>query len=41
MKATYAWNRMRSTTAPEISAGVMIANIIWKSMNARCGTVEP
>jgi hypothetical protein len=31
--------RIRPTTAPEISAGVMTANIIWKVMKARCGTV--
>ena len=28
---------MRSTTAPEISAGVMIANVPWNAMNSRCG----
>jgi hypothetical protein len=38
MKRAYARNRMRPTTAPEMRAGVMIANIIWKTMNARCGT---
>ena len=30
---------MRSANAPEISAGVMTANIIWKIMNAWCGMV--
>jgi len=30
---------MRSATAPLISAGVMIANIIWKSMKLWAGTV--
>ena len=34
-----ALNRWRSANAPVMSAGVMIANIIWKAMNARCGTV--
>ena len=28
---------MRSANAPEISAGVMIANIPWNMMNARPG----
>ncbi len=28
---------MRSTTAPEIRAGVMMANVPWKHMNSRCG----
>ena len=28
-------------TRREISAGVMIANIIWKTMNRRCGMVLP
>ena len=31
-------NFARSANAPVISAGVMMANIIWKTMNARCGT---
>ena len=30
---------MRSTSAPEMSAGVMTANMPWKSMNAVCGMV--
>ena len=30
---------MRSAKAPVMSAGVMMANIIWKSMNAWCGIV--
>ena len=29
VKARYPGNRIRSANAPEISAGVMIANIIW------------
>ena len=29
MKVTYAENRMRSTTAPEISAAVMMQNVPW------------
>src|SRR6185312_3393448 len=36
--ARYTGNRMRSTTAPEMSATVMAANIAWKAANARCGT---
>ena len=30
---------MRSTNAPLISAGVMIANFSWKAMKTRCGTL--
>jgi hypothetical protein len=30
---------MRSTTAPEMSAGVMTANMAWNSMKAACGMV--
>ncbi len=33
-KATYAQNFMRSAKAPEMSAGVMTANIIWKATKA-------
>ena len=29
MKVTYAENRMRSTTAPEISAAVMMQKVAW------------
>ena len=36
---TYALKLMRSANAPVMSAGVMTANIIWKAMNAWCGTV--
>ena len=32
-------NFMRSAKAPVMSAGVMTANIIWKSMKAWCGMV--
>ena len=34
-----ALNFMRSANAPEISAGVMIANINWYTMNVCCGIV--
>ena len=30
---------MRSANAPEMSAGVITANIIWKAANASAGTV--
>ena len=30
---------MRSAYAPEISAGVITANMHWYATNARCGTV--
>src|SRR5918995_1043345 len=36
---TNALKRLRSAKAPVMSAGVMIANIIWKAMNARWGIV--
>jgi hypothetical protein len=39
MKSRYALRRTRSTMAPEMSAGVITANIAWKSMKAACGTV--
>ncbi len=32
-------NFFRSAKAPVMSAGVMTANIIWKSMKAWCGMV--
>ena len=32
-------NLIRSTTAPLIRATVIIANMAWKTMKARCGTV--
>ena len=32
---------MRSTTAPETSATVMMQNVAWKAMNSRCGIVVP
>jgi len=34
-----AENFFRSAKAPVMSAGVMMANIIWKSMKAWCGIV--
>ena len=34
MKSTKALKRLRSAKAPVISAGVMMANIIWKTMKA-------
>ena len=40
MKATYALNCIRSTTAPEMSAAVMMAKVPWNAMNRRCG-MEP
>ena len=33
--------RIRSTTAPETSATVMMQNVAWKAKNRRCGIVEP
>ena len=33
-------NFARSAIAPEISAGVMIANISWKAANTRTGMVS-
>ena len=39
MKTRNVENFIRSAKAPVISAGVMTANIIWKSMNAVCGMV--
>ena len=41
MKITHALNFMRSATAPAISAGVMIANIIWNSRCTVSGNVLP
>ncbi len=38
-KSTKAFTRMRSTSAPEMSAGVMTANMPWKSMKAVWGMV--
>ena len=35
----YALNFIRSANAPEMSAGVMTANIIWKATKASVGTV--
>ena len=39
MNRQYAPNFMRSTMAPEIRAGVMMANVIWNSMKIALGTV--
>ncbi len=33
--------RIRSTTAPETSAAVMMQNVASKVMNSRCGIVVP
>ena len=33
-------NFARSANAPVISAGVIIANVIWKTMKSRCGIVS-
>jgi hypothetical protein len=38
-KTITALNFARSAKAPVIRAGVMMANIIWKAMYARWGTV--
>src|SRR5688572_1685288 len=39
VNTTNALKRLRSANAPVMSAGVMIANIIWNTMKAWCGTV--
>src|SRR5208282_3887363 len=39
MKAAMALNFMRSANAPAMSAGVMMANINWKTMNVWSGMV--
>jgi len=39
MNSTYALNFIRSATAPLMSAGVMMANIIWNNMKDSAGTV--
>ena len=39
MNHIIAENFMRSAIAPQISAGVMIANVIWKHMNTDSGIV--
>ena len=39
MKITKAENFMRSANAPQISAGVMMAKVIWKHMNTDSGIV--
>ena len=40
MKTRNVLNLALSAKAPVMRAGVMMANIIWKTMNARCGIVE-
>ena len=40
MNSTQAPKRIRSAMAPLISAGVMIANIIWNTMNTTGGIGE-
>jgi hypothetical protein len=40
VNTTNALKRLRSANDPVMSAGVMTANIIWKTMNASAGT-EP
>ena len=39
VNSSIALNFMRSANAPEISAGVMMANISWYIMNVCCGMV--
>ena len=39
VNSSMALNFMRSANAPEISAGVMMANINWYTMNVCCGMV--
>ena len=39
VKSSMALNFMRSANAPEISAGVMMANISWYTMKVACGMV--
>ena len=34
-------NRIRSTTAPDTRAVVMMQNVAWKAKNTRCGIVPP
>ena len=40
MKTAYALNFSRSAVAPVISAGVMIANVIWNAQNSTNGIVR-
>ena len=40
MKTAYALNFSRSAVAPVISAGVMIANVIWNAQNKMNGIVR-
>ena len=39
VNSSMALNFMRSAKAPEISAGVMMANINWYTMKVCCGMV--
>ena len=41
MNTTQDVNFIRSATAPEISAGVMIANMSWNSRNTESGMPSP
>ena len=41
MKTRYVENRIRSTTAPETSAAVMMQKLPWKAKKTRCGIVWP
>ena len=41
MKMRKVLNLARSAKAPVMRAGVMMANIIWKIMNASCGITAP
>ena len=40
IKKNSALKRILPTTAPVISAGVIMANIIWNATNTRCGIVS-
>ena len=39
-KTRNAPKRIRSTTAPEIRATVMMQKVAWKAKNSRCGIVD-
>ena len=41
MKTRKGPKRIRSTTAPETSAAVMMQKVAWKAMKSRCGIVVP
>ena len=40
-KIMKALKRIRSTTAPDTSATVMMQKVAWKAKNSRCGIVWP